>query len=165
MGWYGPDWSGSGEGLVEGSFQYGNEPSASLKCWEILEWLSNWWLLKHSPPRSYKDLKVYDDGTLVQILCIWTLSIILFIFQNTMFQRLDSLCLLVKSTQAQTIELVPISGPTVVRRSWEISHKYILPWNHFCCWKAINSPHYWQDFYFTDLIHQIIRHQYKTNNY
>jgi hypothetical protein len=27
---------------------------------------------------------------LLQILCFWTLSIVLFIFQNTMFRRLDS---------------------------------------------------------------------------
>jgi hypothetical protein len=44
------------------------------------------------------DLKVCDDGTLVKILCFWTLSIVLslskstvlFIFQNTTFRRLYS---------------------------------------------------------------------------
>jgi hypothetical protein len=31
---------------VEGSFEHGNEPSGSIKCWKILEWLSDCWLLK-----------------------------------------------------------------------------------------------------------------------
>jgi hypothetical protein len=33
-------------GPVEGSCEYGNEPSGSMKCWEIFEWLHNWHLLK-----------------------------------------------------------------------------------------------------------------------
>jgi hypothetical protein len=38
------------------------------------------------------DLKVRDDGTLVQILCFWTSSIILSLFKNTilfMFQNIN----------------------------------------------------------------------------
>jgi hypothetical protein len=31
---------------VEGSCEHGNEPSGSLKCWEVPEWLQNWLLLK-----------------------------------------------------------------------------------------------------------------------
>jgi hypothetical protein len=31
---------------VEGSREHGNEPLGSLKCWEFLEWLHNWQLLK-----------------------------------------------------------------------------------------------------------------------
>jgi hypothetical protein len=31
---------------VEGSCEDGNEPSGSLKCWEVLEELHNWWLIK-----------------------------------------------------------------------------------------------------------------------
>jgi predicted deacylase len=31
---------------VEGSCEHGNELSGSIKCWEILEWLSDWQLLK-----------------------------------------------------------------------------------------------------------------------
>jgi hypothetical protein len=31
---------------VEGSCEHGDEPSGSLKCWEILEQLHNWRLLK-----------------------------------------------------------------------------------------------------------------------
>jgi hypothetical protein len=31
---------------VEGSGEHGNEPSGSIKCWEVLEQLHNWWLLK-----------------------------------------------------------------------------------------------------------------------
>jgi hypothetical protein len=30
----------------EGPCEYGNEPSGSTKCWESIEWLSNWWLRK-----------------------------------------------------------------------------------------------------------------------
>jgi hypothetical protein len=32
MGWYELDLSGSGQGLVEGSCELGNEPSGSIKC-------------------------------------------------------------------------------------------------------------------------------------
>jgi hypothetical protein len=31
---------------VEGSCEHGNEPSDSIKCWDILEWLHNRRLLK-----------------------------------------------------------------------------------------------------------------------
>jgi hypothetical protein len=31
---------------VEGSCEHSNEPSGSIKCWEVLEWLHNWQLLK-----------------------------------------------------------------------------------------------------------------------
>jgi hypothetical protein len=31
---------------VEGSCEHGDEPSGSLKFWEVLEWLHNWQLLK-----------------------------------------------------------------------------------------------------------------------
>jgi hypothetical protein len=31
------DRSGSGQGAVEGCYEHGNEPSASIKCWEVLE--------------------------------------------------------------------------------------------------------------------------------
>jgi hypothetical protein len=31
---------------VEGSCEHGNEPSVSIKRWEILEWLNDRWLLK-----------------------------------------------------------------------------------------------------------------------
>jgi hypothetical protein len=44
--WYGLDRSGSGLGPVEGSCEHGNESSDSIKCWEILEQLSDSWLLK-----------------------------------------------------------------------------------------------------------------------
>jgi hypothetical protein len=44
MGWYALDSSGSRP--VVGSCEYGNEPSGWIKCWEILEWLGDWRLLK-----------------------------------------------------------------------------------------------------------------------
>jgi hypothetical protein len=31
---------------VEGSCEHGIEPSGSIKCWEVLEGLHNWGLLK-----------------------------------------------------------------------------------------------------------------------
>jgi hypothetical protein len=31
---------------VEGSCVHGIEPSGSIKCWEVLEWLNNWRLLR-----------------------------------------------------------------------------------------------------------------------
>jgi hypothetical protein len=31
---------------VESSCEHGVEPSGSIKCWEVLEWLHNWRLLK-----------------------------------------------------------------------------------------------------------------------
>jgi hypothetical protein len=37
MEWYELDRSGSGQGLVEGSFEHRNEPLGSIKCWEVLE--------------------------------------------------------------------------------------------------------------------------------
>jgi hypothetical protein len=30
----------------EGSCEHGNEPSGSIQCWEILEWLHDWRLLR-----------------------------------------------------------------------------------------------------------------------
>jgi hypothetical protein len=33
-------------GPVEGSCEHVDEPSGSIKCLEILQWLSDWWLLK-----------------------------------------------------------------------------------------------------------------------
>jgi hypothetical protein len=38
IGWGGMDWIDLAE--------HGNEPSGSIKCWKILEWLRNWRLLK-----------------------------------------------------------------------------------------------------------------------
>jgi hypothetical protein len=46
MGWYGLDMSGSGQGPVEHLCEHGDEPSGFIKCWEVLEWLHNWQLLK-----------------------------------------------------------------------------------------------------------------------
>jgi hypothetical protein len=37
MRWYGLDFYNSGYGLVEGSCEHVNEPSGSIKCFEILE--------------------------------------------------------------------------------------------------------------------------------
>jgi hypothetical protein len=53
MRWYGLDSSGSGWGTVDGSCEHGSEPSGSIKCWEILEWLSDCWFLKDSAPWSW----------------------------------------------------------------------------------------------------------------
>jgi hypothetical protein len=42
--WYVLDLSGSGYGPVERSCEHGNEPSGTIKYWEILEQLSDWLL-------------------------------------------------------------------------------------------------------------------------
>jgi hypothetical protein len=34
------------ETSVLGSCEYGNEPWGTIKYWEVLEWLTNCWLLK-----------------------------------------------------------------------------------------------------------------------
>jgi hypothetical protein len=39
---------------MEGSCEHDDEPSGSIKCWEVLEWLHNWWLL--APWVSKKEL-------------------------------------------------------------------------------------------------------------
>jgi hypothetical protein len=36
--------------LLGGLFEHGKEPSGSIKCWEVLELLHNWRLLKDSAP-------------------------------------------------------------------------------------------------------------------
>jgi hypothetical protein len=35
---------------VEGFCEHGNEPLGSIKCREILEYVSGWWLLKKDSP-------------------------------------------------------------------------------------------------------------------
>jgi hypothetical protein len=40
------DWSGLGYGQVESSFEFGIEPSGSIKCWETTEWLHSLWPLE-----------------------------------------------------------------------------------------------------------------------
>jgi hypothetical protein len=46
MRWCGLNWSGSGQEQVESSCEFGIEPSGSIKCWEVIEWLHNWWPLE-----------------------------------------------------------------------------------------------------------------------
>jgi hypothetical protein len=59
MGWYGLDSFGSTQGRIEGSCEQDNEPSGSLPCWELLELLSDWKLLKKDlNPLSY--LLIYN---------------------------------------------------------------------------------------------------------
>jgi hypothetical protein len=53
MGWYGLDRSGSGYGQVEGSCGHDDEPSGSIKCWEVLEWLHSRQLLKKGSVFKY----------------------------------------------------------------------------------------------------------------
>jgi hypothetical protein len=48
IGWGGMDWIGVAQDTdqVERSCDCGNEPSGSIKCWETIEWLHNWWPLE-----------------------------------------------------------------------------------------------------------------------
>jgi hypothetical protein len=54
---------------VEGSCKHCNEPSGSIKCWRIPEWLRNWRLLKKdSAPWSYVvSRKVYHVHLVVAL--------------------------------------------------------------------------------------------------
>jgi hypothetical protein len=45
---YGLDLFGSEWGPVEDSCEHGTELSGSIKCWEVLEWLHIWRLLKNA---------------------------------------------------------------------------------------------------------------------
>jgi hypothetical protein len=46
---------------VEGSCEHDNEPTGSIKCWEVLEKLHNWQLLKKgSAPRVSNSEIVHD---------------------------------------------------------------------------------------------------------
>jgi hypothetical protein len=42
------DWIGLAQERDQwrGSCEHGNEPSGSIECWEFIEWLHNWQLLK-----------------------------------------------------------------------------------------------------------------------
>jgi hypothetical protein len=40
------DWPGTGWEQVQSTCKLGNETSGSIKCWEVIEWLHNWWPLK-----------------------------------------------------------------------------------------------------------------------
>jgi hypothetical protein len=42
--WTGLVWLRTGK--VESSCECGNEPLGSIKCWETIEWLHNWWALE-----------------------------------------------------------------------------------------------------------------------
>jgi hypothetical protein len=48
IGWDGMDWIDLAQDMDQrrGSCEHGNETSGSIKCWEVLEWLRNWQLLK-----------------------------------------------------------------------------------------------------------------------
>jgi hypothetical protein len=43
---------------VESSSEHGSEPSGSIKCWEILEYLHNWLLLKKDSAPQVSELYV-----------------------------------------------------------------------------------------------------------
>jgi hypothetical protein len=49
MVWYVLDCSGLGSGIVEGSCDHGNKISGFINCWEIIECLHNWCLIKKGP--------------------------------------------------------------------------------------------------------------------
>jgi hypothetical protein len=46
-GWDGVEWMvWLNIGQVESSCECNNEPSGSMKCWETIKWLQNWWPLE-----------------------------------------------------------------------------------------------------------------------
>jgi hypothetical protein len=50
IGWDGVDWIDVAQD--KDSCEHGNEPSGSIKYWEVLKWLHNWRLLKKSSTPS-----------------------------------------------------------------------------------------------------------------
>jgi hypothetical protein len=54
---------------VEGSCEHGDEPSGSLKCWEVPEWLHNWQLLRKgsAPLVSKKVSPAIFSNTIIRI--------------------------------------------------------------------------------------------------
>jgi hypothetical protein len=46
FGWCVLDRCGSGYGHLERSWEFSDEPSGSIKCWETIKWLHNWWTLE-----------------------------------------------------------------------------------------------------------------------
>jgi hypothetical protein len=49
IGWGGMDWTDLAQDMpVEGSCEHGFEPSGSIKCWEILKKLSDWWFSRRA---------------------------------------------------------------------------------------------------------------------
>jgi hypothetical protein len=58
---YGVDSSGSGQGIVAGSCDHGNEPSGFIKCYKFLKWLSNCWLLNKTVISRYQGVDVIRD--------------------------------------------------------------------------------------------------------
>jgi hypothetical protein len=55
----------------------------------------------------WKDLKVCDDGILIQLLCFWTLSVVLFLLKTHNISETGfSLCLQMELTQLGPIDSV-----------------------------------------------------------
>jgi hypothetical protein len=49
VGWGDVDWIGLAQDRNrwrESSCEFGIEPSGSIKCWETIQWLHNWWSLE-----------------------------------------------------------------------------------------------------------------------
>jgi hypothetical protein len=46
IGWDDMEWIDLVQDKDQGSCEHDNEPSGFIKCWEVLEWLHNWQLLK-----------------------------------------------------------------------------------------------------------------------
>jgi hypothetical protein len=47
--------------IKEGSFERCNEPSGSIKRWEVLEWLHNWQLLKKGSAPWVSDVSEWGN--------------------------------------------------------------------------------------------------------
>jgi hypothetical protein len=46
IGWGGVNWIGLAQDKVESSCECSNEPTDSMECWEVIQWLHNWWPLE-----------------------------------------------------------------------------------------------------------------------
>jgi hypothetical protein len=56
---------------VESSCECGYEPSGSIKCWETIKWLHNWWPLEYSQFHrvSYRQMNGERKNKQISTLC------------------------------------------------------------------------------------------------
>jgi hypothetical protein len=60
--WEDMDWIDLAQGSVGGSCEHGNEPSGSMKCWEILEGLHKWRPLKKGSVHEVSLVGLHQDA-------------------------------------------------------------------------------------------------------
>jgi hypothetical protein len=100
-----------------GSCERGNEPSGSIKCWEVPEWLHNWQLLKKgSAPWMSEWVSESTHGTELYVnSLLWTLQ---FLFSS--FRRQTTLNLTWTDFSKFCISHLTHSGDHTVWKIWRL---------------------------------------------